>query len=78
MMKRKAKGLICIAILGSMLAGCGNKEVSTTASDMKSGDVELTYCVNSSNASAGVTHDPEAFSGGPVKRYLCWMMIRKK
>ena len=58
MMKRKAKGLICIAILGSMLAGCGNKEVSTTASDMKSGDVELTYCVNSSNASAGVTHDP--------------------
>ena len=58
MMKRKAKGLICIAILGSMLVGCGNKEVSTTASDMKSGDVELTYCVNSSNASAGVTHDP--------------------
>ena len=57
-MKRKAKGLICIAILGSMLAGCGNKEVSTTASDMKSGAVELTYCVNSSNASAGVTHDP--------------------
>ena len=67
-MKRKIVEVLCALTICGMLTACGGGAAGTTegtrAAASDSGetaaddDVELTYCVNSSNASAGVTHDP--------------------
>lgn len=62
-MKRKLVQMMCALTVCSMLAACGGSASTATTTEEAgeteaADDVELTYCVNSSNASAGVTHDP--------------------